>query len=94
MNSNNYDLFIYLAAWLIPTAFCYLLAYKSSQGTSWLKTPTWYRGGFKWVPSNEKVPMKKTGWFAFAVMASGFGLIMFFVIGYDRFDLWFPSLYK
>lgn len=88
------DLIIYLIFWIPAPLVFFYLAWRGSKSGSFKKVPTWYHGGFKWVSSTENVPMRKNGYFTFGILWLILGLIMFFIVGSDRFDLWFPALYK
>lgn len=88
------DLLIYLLFWFVPPVVFFILAYLSSKSGSWVAQPRFYRGSIKWVSSDEDTKMKDSGYFKFALTWLVLGLVMFFIVGSDRFDLWFPKLYK
>ena len=83
------DLYLLLALYVVPTIIFLFNAYRASKSGSMIKESTGYPGGYKWVESKENVPMTKTGWFRFWLLFTFFFVVMFILIGSDRWDLWF-----
>ena len=84
------DLYLLLALYVVPTIIFLWKSYKASKSGSIVKVPTGYPGGFRYENrADENVPFTKTGWFRFWLLFTFFFVIMFILIGSDRWDLWF-----
>lgn len=88
--AESYDMFIALAFCYLPVIPFLIFAYYASKSGSWVKEPTNYRGGMRWVRSDVNVPYFKTGWFKFSIVWLLLGSIFFWLILWpDHYDVWF-----
>jgi hypothetical protein len=85
---DSYDFFILMFLYL-PSILWIRAAYKASRSGSIAKIQTWYRMGFKYVPSDENVPFFKQPILIMFCLHIFFLTLMLLLIGDGRWEVWF-----